>query len=567
MRARKALQLLSPIALVAFPLGVVVACGSTKNRSGFADENINGTIDPGSPLVEGGTGTLGEGGGGKPVIGGRDPVTCEEAAQFKTYVGCDYWPTVTDNVVADVFDFAVAVANGGTEPANVTVTGPNGVNKKLTVAGGSLGKVYLPWVSALKSVGTGSGAQNGLKDSVLAANGAYHLVSDKPVVVYQFNPLEFKAGGGEPGKDWSSCKITKPATECYSYSNDASLLLPSTAMTGNYRIMGSAGWSAHAGPGGPLTNLAPSYFAVTGTVDKTSVTVKLGAKGTVKGGGDITATPANGTLTFTLNAGDVAEVIGEVGEQGDFSGSLLSADHPVQVITGVSCIFIPQDVQACDHVEETVFPVETLGKHYVVMRPSGPKGNDVAHVVRFFGNADGTTLTYAPSRPASCPASLDAGQVADCGEVTTDFEVTGTMEFGIAMFQEGGANVDPDFTPGTAVQPQGDPSQSFAVTVDQYRKSYVFLAPTDYKTSYVDVVAPPGAKITLDGNDLSSSMKTISGTQWLGGHVLLGEGQDGVHVLHSSEPIGIQVIGYGDNTSYQYPAGLNLAVISTIPVK
>ena len=112
-----------------------------------------------------------------------------------------------------------------------------------------------------------------------------------------------------------------------------------------------------------------------------------------------------------------------------------------------------------------------------------------------------------------------------------------------------------------------DPSQSFAVTVEQYRKSYVFLAPSDYKTSFVDIIAPPTAMITLDGSDVSSQLKAISGTMFVGGHVSLGAGKDGVHVLDASDPIGIQVIGYGDNTSYQYPGGLNLSAISAAPVK
>ncbi len=95
----------------------------------------------------------------------------------------------------------------------------------------------------------------------------------------------------------------------------------------------------------------------------------------------------------------------------------------------------------------------------------------------------------------------------------------------------------------------------------------MFLAPTDYKTSYVDIIAPASAVITLDGDNVSSSLRKISGTPWLGGHVALGEGKDGVHVLDSTEPIGIQIIGYGDNTSYQYPGGLNLSAISAAPVK
>ncbi|MDB5213600.1 MAG: hemagglutinin/hemolysin-related protein [Myxococcaceae bacterium] len=556
---------LGPVALlqiasfVVVPIALSVACGSSAARSSFGDD---AAVDSSGAFGEGGGG-LGEG-GIMTGIGGRDPVSCDEAATFKTYVGCDYWPTVTDNVVADIFDFAVAVANGGSDSANVTVTGPGGVNKQVTVPGGSISKVYLPWVRALKSVGMGGTADNALKSSVLATKSAYHLVSDKPVVVYQFSPLEFEAKGGDTGKDWTSCVPLGSGPACYSYSNDASLLLPSTAMTGNYRIMGITGWSESVAPGFPGQAISPSYFVVTGTANGTKVTVKLSSTGAVVGGSGITTTPANGTLTFNLDAGDVAEVIGTNGSDGDFSGSLLTADHPVQVITGISCINLPSGAPACDHVEETVFPAETLGKHYVVMRPAGPKNNDVGQIVRFFGNVDGTTLTYKPSQPSTCPAFLNAGQVADCGVVSADFEVSADKEFGVATFLLAGSLVDPDMS---APQPQGDPSQSFAVTVEQYRTSYVFLAPNDYKTSFVDIIAPPNATITLDGQSVGSQLNPISGTGFIGGHVSLGAGKDGVHSLQSTDPIGIQVIGYGDNTSYQYPGGLNLSAISAVPVK
>ncbi|MFO0667403.1 MAG: IgGFc-binding protein [Polyangiaceae bacterium] len=538
---RRSSLVLATTALIT--LSTFAACSSTKG-SGFGDSDggNNGPDSAGSSF----------GGGsdaGKDLNG--DPVTCQDAADFHTYVGCDYWPTVTANLVDSVFDFAVVVANNSQEDANITVTGPQGTNQKVKVKGGGLEKVYLPWVPALK------GADNdGIDASVLVKQGAFHLVSDIPVVVYQFNPLEFQAKGGPPGKNWSSCVPGSLSGVCYSYSNDASLLLPSTAMTGNYRIMGPTGWTR------PSVVTMPAYFVVTGTQDGTNVEVKLSSKGQVTGGSGIANTAAGGTLKFTLNAGDVAEVVGGSGNTFDLSGSLLTANHPVQVITGVACADYPTGVQACDHVEEALFPAETLGKHYVIARPSSPKQN-VGHVVRIFGNIDGTTLTYKPSKPAGCPASINAGVVADCGQVTTDFEVTGSNEFGVATFQLGGELVDPG-----ALEPMGDPSQSFAVGVEQFRKKYVFLAPADYKFNFVDIVAPQGATITIDGKDVSGELKALSGTEYFVGHVALQVGaNNGAHVLESSVPVGIQVLGYGENTTYQYPGGLNLAVIAAPPPK
>ena len=542
---------------------VIIACGSSQ-RDGFGDNtDVNGTFD------DAGAFEAGEGGPGRAV---RDPATCEEAQQAKTYVGCDYWPTVTANMVQDVFDFAVAVANVGDGEASVTVTGPNGVNKQVKVGARSLEKIYLPWVQELKG-----GAFIPLQASVLARGGAYHLVSDRPVVVYQFSPLEVRAAGGEPGKDWSKCqKLNLSAGDCYSYSNDASLLLPSTAMTGSYRLMGSYGFSRHPMQEGtsipdlsqPLQPGASPYFVVTGTSDGTTVSVKLGAKGKVVAGAGISAAPAGGTLTFTLNAGDVAEVLSGAGREYDFSGSLLSADKPVQVITGVPCIDFPLDVIACDHVEETVFPAQTLGRHYVVTTPTGPKSNKVGHVVRFYGNVDGTALTYKPSPPSGCPSTLAAGEVVDCGDLlTSDFEVKGTHEFGVGMFMIGASKADPDFNGNSLTVLQGDPSQSFAVTVEQYRLRYVFLAPNDYKTSFVDVIAPVGTKVDLDSTEVTSKLTPIVGTDFLVGRLPLVNAGDGVHVLSADRPVGIQVLGYGDYTTYMFPGGLNLGEIAPIPPK
>ena len=541
-------------AFFALPIGVLLACGSSERRGAFTDENDGGT----GPII-------GSEAGG---FEASDLSPCAQAAAQKAYVGCEYWPTVTSNLVNDVFDFAVAIANVGTEDANVTVTGPSGTNEKVTVKGGSLEKVYLPWIASLK------GGENGITQSVFAKAGAYHLVSDRPVVVYQFNPLEFRAVGGKPGKDWSKCVPQIGSADCYSYSNDASLLLPTTALTGTYRIMGSTGFSRH--PANPFTGeldttqpvqaLAPAFFAVTATADGTNVTVKLGSKARVVAGGSIKAADANGDISFTMDAGDVAEIVAPNGRDYDFSGSLLTADKPVQVIAGVPCMDFPFDTQACDHVEETVFPAETLGKHYVVMRPTGPFQNDVAHVVRIYGNQDGTTLTYKPSKPASCPSSISAGEVIECGEVSTDFEIAGDKEFGVGMFMLGGEKTDPNYD-SQLQQPQGDPSQSFAVGVEQFRPDYVFLAPTDYKTSFVDVIAQAGTNLKLDGIDKSGDLRALSGTDYYTARIKLSNGVDGVHTLNADKPVGIQVMGYGDNTTYMYPGGLNLGLIAPPPVK
>jgi hypothetical protein len=544
---------------------IAPACSSSSGGSGFGGGNDGGTGGDSPHMLGGDTGGFGGETGGHPT---GDPQTCADALASHSYIGCDYWPTPVANNVWSVFDFAVVAANATMSDATVTVTGPNAFSTMSTVPAGQLAKIYLPWVPALKGPDADvCGSAMALPGSVLAMQSAYHLVSSVPVTVYQFNAIEYQGMGGAAGKDWSTCPGLQPCilnnnmpVGCFSFTNDASLLLPSTAMTGNYRVTGEHGWGAA---------MLGGYFAVTGTQNNTNVTVKVSQTGTVLGGGSIPSTSPGNTITFMLNAGDVAEIVGYPMDASDLSGSLVTASNPVEVISGVPCIQNPLGTQACDHMEQSVFPAETLGKHYIVTVPTSPHAAVVGHVVRFYGNVDGTTLTYAPSNIAGCPSMINAGQVAECtggGQpyVMQDFEVTGNHEFGVGTFMLGGALQDPA---SPVTKQEGDPSESMFASVEQFRTKYIFLAPDDYTESYADIVAPAGTTLTLDGASVGAQI-TMVGTGGFGiARVLLGPGQSGAHVLTATNPVGLQVMGYGLYTSYQYPGGLNLAPIAPPPVK
>jgi hypothetical protein len=572
----------STLSIVALPLlaaGIFLACSDTPSGPGGFGKADTGTgTDTGTeppfdedgglqPPVDAGPGD----GGGKIY---RDPETCAEAKTYKSYVGCDYWPTITPNPVWSIFDFAVVVSNVGKAPSDITVTGPNGFTKTVQVAPGSAEKVYLPWVSALKGPDTNEcGSSSDQPPSRVVAGGAYHLVASTPVIVYQFNALEYEPKGGPAGKNWSQCPGTttvcadpnfgnKPIG-CFSYSNDASLLLPSTAMTGNYRVSGMRGVTQK----GLIPILDPdvdvldSYMVITATADATQVAIGLSSTAKVVAGGVVTAGAPGSTIRFALaKAGDVAVVMAQKGDKSDLSGSLVAADKSVQVIAGVPCAFI--GAAACDHVEESVLPAETLGKRYALTVPDKPAGGAGQQLLRFYGNVNGTALTYVPAAPAGCPATLNAGQVAECGPVSADVVVTGTKEFAVSGFQLGARAIN---TGILSSDRRGDPSQTVFPSVEQFRKSYVFLAPSDYNVNYADIVSAQATRITLDGASVSAAFVPIGNSGLGTRRVTLGAGVNGVHTLEGDAPVGVQVLGYGDNTSYQYPAGMNLELLAPPP--
>ena len=109
----------------------------------------------------------------------------------------------------------------------------------------------------------------------------------------------------------------------------------------------------------------------------------------------------------------------------------------------------------------------------------------------------------------------------------------------------------------------GDPSMALAVPVEQYRTQYLFHAPLNYTTSYVDVIARTGTAVTLDGQLLTGFTPIGTSGYSLARVTPLGPGTGGVgnHTITGSTPFGISVYGYGQDTSYWYPGGLDLRSI------
>ncbi len=298
--------------LVLSPLALMAACSASDNSNGTGTGANGGTGASGGNGGFGGfggnSGTAGDGGiiqidGGNDGSTGfvGDPKTCQQAADSHTYLGCDFWPTVVANNVWSIFDYAVIVANAGDTAADVTIERNGAQVATGTVQPNGLQKFFLPWVPELKGPDANAqGSATPLTTSVRSPGGAYHLTTSVPVTVYQFNALEYQPAGGPAGKDWSSCP-GNGGVGCFSYSNDASLLLPSTAATGNYRITGVQSWA--------LANIG-AYFAVTGLEDGTTVKVQVVGTGQIMAGNGVTATAGGGVTSFPINRGEVVEVLG-----------------------------------------------------------------------------------------------------------------------------------------------------------------------------------------------------------------------------------------------------------------
>lgn len=528
-------------------LGVITllaACSaepSANTGSGGQSASASGS---GGADGQGGQGGTEIGFGGFGGSGGGSAVGCADVVKEASYAGCEFWPTPVSNQVWSIFDYAVVVGNAGSAPADIKVTLGGDAIASLSVAPGAVEKIFLPWIPALKGPDFVCTSFAPFNASIRAPKAAYRLESSSPVTVYQFNPLEFQPAGGPPGKDWSTCGQPNCSAQCYSFSNDASLLLPAASLTQSYRVTGIQA----------ATNIG-SYVAITGIEEATAVTVTLAGDAEILAGADIPHANPGEVVKLNVGKGEVVELVGP--GYRDFSGTLIQSDKPIQVIHGTPCSAI--NGGACDHIEETVSPIETWGTRYFATVPTSPAGTVVGHVVRLFGTVDDTALTYPSGAPPGAPSSLSAGQVVDLGIVSVDFEVVGSHELAVGTFQLSGQQADP----GQGIK-RGDPAQSAFASVEQYRTDYVFLAPDDYEVSYADIVVPMGATVELNGKKLDTPITPIGAEFGVMRHPLTGAPGD-AYVLHASAPVGLQVIGYGLFTSYQVPGGLSLSPIAPPP--
>src|SRR5690606_13923526 len=106
------------------------------------------------------------------------------------------------------------------------------------------------------------------------------------------------------------------------------------------------------------------------------------------------------------------------------TGTGISADKPVQVIAGHKCTNVPVAVEACDHLEEAMFPVEALAQEYIVVPPGqAPDGAaDHGQIVRFIAAEANTTLTFTPDQAVN-KVLAKAGDFVELGPTIARFKV------------------------------------------------------------------------------------------------------------------------------------------------
>lgn len=422
--------------------------------------------------------------------------TCA-SAQVST-IGTDFWGCDMENTEGGTTEpFGILVANAGATAAFVTVEGATGILARATVAPNDL--ATMTFDRSRMMLGTS------------LAPAAYHVMATQPVTVFQFNPL-------------STMNVA---------TNDASTVLPVPSLGTTYRPLSREEVSF-----GGLIDL-PGTIAIVG-LSVAPTTVTFTPNGAVRAG-FVPATAAGTPIVFTLNRFDVAQFMTDVTSGADFTGSLISSDRPIAVFGGSRCSFVPSRTQACDHLEEQMFPVTAWGRDILAIKspPRGPEPD----VFRVVASEDATTVTLTPD-PIGAPVTLQAGEYVEFSTVD-DTHVVANKPIEVGQYLVGQA-YDPSIT-------VGDPSLILAIPTEQFDDNYIFLTPATYFPDYVIIVKPDSASVDLDGVTVpAASFRGIGSTGYSRAQIPV---DDGVHRVNATAGVGVYVIGYTTFASYGYYAG------------
>ncbi|MBI4700219.1 MAG: hypothetical protein HY744_03465 [Deltaproteobacteria bacterium] len=452
---------------------------------------------------------------------------CDLAAAMRSSVGCVYYGVDCENYGSyNALQYAVVVSNvSAKDTANVTVQLYQN-NAWTTIQNAAVGPLSLKVFNLPDRHITGTG---------LFARGAYRVVSDYPVIAYQFNPIDGQS----------------------SYTSDASLLLPTSSLDTHHQMVGY-----------PQTQHGAAQAYVIASEDDTQVTV-TSSIATVGGGPIPALQPGVPTPMPLLKEGDFIQ-ISSAGVGKTFNGTSIVSNKPVSVLSAHVCVNIPPDKVACDHLEEEMFGLQTWGKEYVASRMPVRSINKVeATIWDVYASEDGTQIEFVAHPEVTGlpvgPQVLNAGKwlqlsVAGTKQNPGDFVVKASKPIHIMAYLTCSSNTD------APAEKAGDPAMTQMVPVAQYLDSYVVLVPPNWIYDFFIITKHVGETVTVDGNPVAQNafVPINNGKDAPEWEVARISATDGAHKVKGSKPCGIVVVGYDSYDSYAYPGGLNQQLINPI---
>ncbi|MCD6097488.1 gliding motility-associated C-terminal domain-containing protein [bacterium] len=349
-------------------------------------------------------------------------------------------------------------------------------------------------------------------------------------------------------------------------TNDMALLFPVPSLGTEYYTMC---YQANLQTISPLArDRGPSMLAIVATEDNTHITITPTAD--TEGGH-----PAGTPFSITLDQYQTYQILAHsplLGPEVDLTGTRITSDKPIGVISGNTEAVVPDNIWAADYLIEMMPPLTAWGENFIVF-PVKQRASWTGDVLRVLASEDNTHITVQDGA-STINVTLDEGEywelnggtcsclLISCSCTDPLLEeprvITSDKPILVAQYMVGAQLVD-----ALGVNPIGDPAFMLISPIEQYAPRYIFLVPNGYQWDYINVTIPTGheGSLLIDGG-------APGGVSWFDIPVLPYRGAkirvtDGSHIIEADTSFLLAMYGFDSNyASYATVAGQNLDIIN-----
>jgi hypothetical protein len=415
-----------------------------------------------------------------------------------TSAGTDFWvafPYVTYYSV-----MAISLYISSPLEATGMVTMPSlGINKSFSVMPGVVTNIALPYQTIIQIE-----AGNPEPDPVWT-NGI-HITASQPVSIYGV---------------YYSAELSTAFTGC-----------PTQGLGTNYCLL------AHSGG---YTNFN-SELTIIATTNNTTVTI------TPSTNADLSVSSGTNSYTETLQQGETYLIHSKLGSD-DVTGTRVTSDYPIAIFAGANLAYVnAPDYSDYKPLVQEQLPVATWGNQALALSFAGRTGGDDYRVLAVNSNT-------VVSTNGVVAATLQAGQFYET-IIDGPVQFQGSHPIQVAHFANAEGYDNPPNLDGGACE-------ILLPSTGQYSTSYTVYSLTndditgDFDTNFLNIIVKNSATLTtLDGtniNLLTTNFVAIGSSGYSGAQIPVSPG---THKVSSSQPMEVEVYGFGGLDAYGYVGGV-----------
>jgi hypothetical protein len=307
-----------------------------------------------------------------------------------------------------------------------------------------------------------------------------------------------------------------------------------------------------------------SEFAVVATADNTTVQITPSATANLWNhlGTNSYATNLNVGQTYQIKSSD---------DTNDVTGTWIASDKPVAVFAGANVGFVPDaNTRAGNPLVQEQLPVDSWGKQALALGFAGRTNGASYRVLAACNDTEITisgvvvTIVDEPGGgPWTVTASNEVVVVTNHAGQFYDIIVDGPVEFQgsqpiqVAQFANG------TISDHGAEPYGGDPCEILLPPTGHYLETNIVVTlPNDYVSgdfdeNYLNLIVPQSATNStwVDGSLVAATNYMAIGTSgYYGAQIAVTN--SGAHTVTSSQPVGVEVYGFGYYDAYGYFGGV-----------